>query len=167
MPSGGMAKVRSRLVLDCVMPVHEGVYSCVATAAAQSILAPPTMLLLQDNNINNLTALLAACPSTNSIHNTSPARISTWSPLYMDVMGNDVTLPCRAVGNPRPAIYWLDGDNKLIAENEPRYKVLPDGDLFIYKLQWSDMGGYTCIASNTRSRDMTTTFLYPVLNEES
>nr|CAD7570328.1 unnamed protein product [Timema californicum] len=209
-PSGGMAKVRSRLVVDCVMPVHEGVYSCVATAAAQSILAPPTMLLVQErknqelieldhkildmkldarsedldketmmadeylqkffeiqlgfhNNINNLTALLAACPSTNSIHATSPARISTWSPLYMDVMGNDVTLPCRAVGNPRPAIYWLDGDNELIAENEPRYKVLPDGDLFIYKLQWSDMGGYTCIASNTRSRDMTTTFLYPVL----
>nr|CAD7258350.1 unnamed protein product [Timema shepardi] len=166
-PSGGMAKVRSRLVVDCVMPVHEGVYSCVATAAAQSILAPPTMLLVQDNNINNLTALLAACPSTNSIHATSPARISTWSPLYMDVMGNDVTLPCRAVGNPRPAIYWLDGDNELIAENEPRYKVLPDGDLFIYKLQWSDMGGYTCIASNTRSRDMTTTFLYPVLVKSS
>nr|CAD7402921.1 unnamed protein product [Timema cristinae] len=120
-------------------------------------------VMKDDNNINNLTALLAACPSTNSIHATSPARISTWSPLYMDVMGNDVTLPCRAVGNPRPAIYWLDGDNELIAENEPRYKVLPDGDLFIYKLQWSDMGGYTCIASNTRSRDMTTTFLYPVL----
>nr|CAD7435493.1 unnamed protein product [Timema monikensis] len=47
-PSGGMAKVRSRLVVDCVMPVHEGIYSCVATAAAQSILAPPTMLLVQE-----------------------------------------------------------------------------------------------------------------------
>lgn len=44
----------------------------------------------------------------------------------MDTIGSDVLLPCVAVGNPVPQVYWLDKDNSLItAETKPdkRYKV--------------------------------------------
>ncbi|XP_063229638.1 neural/ectodermal development factor IMP-L2 [Bacillus rossius redtenbacheri] len=160
--SGGMAKVRSRLVLDCVMPRHEQPYTCVASAAGQTAVAAPAMLLVEDGGTSNLTALLSACPGSRG----SAARITGWSPLYMDNMGNDVALQCSVQGRPRPQVYWLDGDSGLVANTQPRYKVLPSGDLLIEKLRWADMGTYTCVAANAHSKDAATTFLYPVLNEE-
>lgn len=49
----------------------------------------------------------------------------------------------------------------MIGAQNPRQKVLPNGDLLISPLRWSDMGTYTCIARNPISKDTAETFVYP------
>lgn len=162
-PSNGRAKTRSRLIIDCVLPQHEGLYSCLATAGTETLLTTPTMVMVTGDTINNLTAMLTACSgSNNPLTAKRDARIVQWSPIFMELEGNDVVLPCRAEGNPRPVTYWMDSSNEVVRDDTPRYKVLPSGDLMIYKIRWSDMGGLTCVATNNHARDTTSTFLYPV-----
>jgi hypothetical protein len=43
-----------------------------------------------------------------------------------------------------------------------RFKILPTGDLLITSLQFKDMGTYICIAKNTVSKDVVSTFVYPM-----
>lgn len=66
---------------------------------------------------NNLTSILSKCRQTRP-------RITKWSPILMETIGNEATLPCSAKGNPSPQIYWIDKDEKLVS-NDPdsRYKV--------------------------------------------
>lgn len=55
----------------------------------------------------------------------------------------------------------LDTEQTMIGTQNPRLKVLPNGDLLISPLRWSDMGTYTCIARNPISKDTAETFVYP------
>lgn len=47
----GLAKIKSRLVIDCVTAKHEGFYTCVARAGTKKIKAQPTLLLIEGNTI--------------------------------------------------------------------------------------------------------------------
>lgn len=79
----------------------------------------------------------------------------------MFVTGNDVVLPCKFVGNPKPTQIWLNTHGQII-EHDERFSILPDGGLRIRNLEWSDMGVYTCNVENSVGIDSVTTFLYPM-----
>lgn len=42
-------------------------------------------------------------------------------------------------------------------------QLLDSGDLLISDVNWSDMGGFKCVAESPLGRDTATTFLYPML----
>ena len=81
-------------------------------------------------------------------------------------IGSMVILPCQAVGMPRPQTHWVDEEGRDIVNHHynPRYMVLPNGDLLIENLEWSDMGGPTCTAESTSGIARAETFLYPVVS---
>lgn len=43
----GVAKVVSRLVVDCALPVHGGVYSCVALSGSEAKVSTPANVYVQ------------------------------------------------------------------------------------------------------------------------
>ncbi|PAV72711.1 hypothetical protein WR25_18698 isoform C [Diploscapter pachys] len=59
-----------------------------------------------------------------------------------------VTLQCRAIGHPPPTIVWLR-DGVLVKQlNNPRYTLLPDGNLHITSAMMEDQSTFTCTATN-------------------
>lgn len=85
--------------------------------------------------------------------------ITRHRPLYFSEMGSSVLLPCQASGNPRPRVYWLDGENLPLMD--PRFQQQPNGDLLISNLRWQDMDGYKCVAKSPEGEAEAVTFLYP------
>lgn len=75
--------------------------------------------------------------------------------------GNDATLPCKFVGNPRPNVIWLDPNSKVIESSE-KYSMSQEGELRIRSMEWSDMGAYVCALENSVGEDSVETFLYPM-----
>lgn len=164
----GIAKVTSRLVIDCALPVHRGLYSCAAVSGTDADVSPPATVYVEADGVRNLSALLSACQHSGI---ATPPRITNFASFVMDVSGTDITLPCSAEGSPRPAVFWKDNNNQLIAPSGPgarrnRYKILPNGSLMILKVRWSDMGVFTCVAQSETGRDNATTFVYPLSAEK-
>ncbi|CAB0020127.1 unnamed protein product [Nesidiocoris tenuis] len=79
-------------------------------------------------------------------------------------IGNNVRVPCRAHGLPRPRVYWTK-DGVLV--NKPRFVFHENGDMEISNLQWADMGTYTCVAENSLGKESTSTFIYPMKTRNS
>ncbi|XP_041357097.1 peroxidasin-like isoform X2 [Gigantopelta aegis] len=63
------------------------------------------------------------------------------------VAGRSITLPCRAIGNPRPDITWTKNGRALRISR--RYSLLANGALSITNLQVEDRGLYRCRAANS------------------
>nr|XP_033816119.1 hemicentin-1 isoform X1 [Geotrypetes seraphini] len=79
-----------------------------------------------------------------------PAIVGSEMPSEVSVLqGEDLQLVCRADGVPSPTIQWHK-DGKLIPSGESqRVKVTSDGStLNIFGALTTDMGKYTCVASN-------------------
>lgn len=53
---------------------------------------------------------------TLSCDRTKPTipRIITWGPTLLEFPDRDVVLPCSAIGNPTPEIYWTNNKNTVI-----------------------------------------------------
>lgn len=85
-----------------------------------------------------------------------------WTKTRLELIGSEVRLFCRASGSPTPTISWIGPDDELIVSNH-KYHVADNGDLIIKQLAWSDMGGFTCVASNVNGDDRSLTFLYPTM----
>jgi neuronal cell adhesion protein len=62
------------------------------------------------------------------------------------VEGNAITLDCKTFGAPKPLVKWYHGNTELFAAG--RYTSKPDGDLVIKEVKFSDVGKYTCTATN-------------------
>lgn len=56
--------------------------------------------------------------SQRHIMEVLPASIFMWSGTLLEDEHKDATLLCRAAGNPRPYVYWTDGNDKPIS-NRP------------------------------------------------
>lgn len=91
------------------------------------------------------------------------ARIVLFNTFLMETIGSNIILPCKTVGKPKPQVYWFDNKQQLISNQNPRIRVLQDGELSFENLLWSDMGTYTCVARNAFSKDSIETFVYPML----
>uniref|UniRef100_A0A8C2Q0R0 Sidekick cell adhesion molecule 2b n=1 Tax=Cyprinus carpio TaxID=7962 RepID=A0A8C2Q0R0_CYPCA len=69
--------------------------------------------------------------------------------------GMSVILHCETSGAPRPAITWQKGERVLASGSVqlPRFTLLESGSLLISPSHISDVGTYTCMASNSRGID--------------
>ncbi|XP_073082451.1 muscle, skeletal receptor tyrosine-protein kinase isoform X1 [Manis javanica] len=63
------------------------------------------------------------------------------------IEGLKAVLPCTTMGNPKPSVSWIKGDNAL-RENS-RIAVLESGSLRIHNVQKEDAGHYRCVAKNS------------------
>lgn len=88
-----------------------------------------------------------------------------WSKTMLEMIGNEVRILCRSSGSPEPIVSWIDPDGHPIIQSPEKHVVTSDGDLLIKGLTWSDMGAYTCLASNSKGNDRSSTFLYPTAVE--
>ncbi|XP_069363345.1 neural/ectodermal development factor IMP-L2-like isoform X3 [Maniola hyperantus] len=93
-------------------------------------------------------------------------RILVSYKVFVDTIGNNVVLPCRVRGHPRPNVTWQTNGG-LDVTNEPRMKVLRSGELVISPLLWSDMGEFTCRASNLFGSTEVKTFVYPARQSDT
>ncbi|XKL63917.1 hypothetical protein PGB90_006281 [Kerria lacca] len=155
-----IGKVKSRLIIDCVMPHHQGFYTCAGTSGSKKKISSDINVFVQENDY---MPNLSCKPNIPKI-----PRIITWGPTLLEITNKDVNLPCAAVGNPPPEIYWINNKNQIIDSDNfsSNYKVLPNGDLLISRISWEDMGSYTCIAQNSLGQDKVESFVYPVRKEE-
>lgn len=85
-----------------------------------------------------------------------------WTNTRLEYMGGNVQLSCRTSGD-NVQVQWYGSDNSEIDLINSKFSLLNNGDLFIKKISWEDMGEYTCIARNSISEDKITAFLYPTL----
>ncbi|KAK3730033.1 hypothetical protein QZH41_009543, partial [Actinostola sp. cb2023] len=66
--------------------------------------------------------------------------------------GENITLPCKALGYPKPVISWLkNGD--LLVFGHGKYRQEPSGTLRVSGLEPQDTGTYTCQATNQNGFD--------------
>ncbi|KAL1110491.1 hypothetical protein AAG570_008019, partial [Ranatra chinensis] len=72
------------------------------------------------------------------------------------VDGKTVTLTCRVFGAPKPEVKWVHQNDELTGG---RYTVLPEGDLEIRDVYYSDAGQYTCHATNKLGEEKKSAFL--------
>ncbi|CAK1549147.1 unnamed protein product [Leptosia nina] len=80
--------------------------------------------------------------------------------VFVDVIGSNIVLPCRVKGHPRPIVTWKDNSGNPV-KKDPRMKVLRSGELVISSLRWSDMGEFSCRATNLFGSAEANTFVYP------
>lgn len=87
-----------------------------------------------------------------------------WTTMMLDFEGANAVLFCRADGNPRPTVTWIDPEDRHIDSGSDQYLISESGDLVIRDVRWSkNMGLYRCHAHNTHGSDHSDTFLYPTL----
>lgn len=62
--------------------------------------------------------------------------------------GQDVSMECRAQGEPLPTVRWLKNDN-LVIPSKNKYTITGDGiTLKVDNINFSDTAAYTCEAQN-------------------
>ncbi|KAK9887317.1 hypothetical protein WA026_021625 [Henosepilachna vigintioctopunctata] len=157
--SQGLAKVKSRLILNYLLPVHEGTFRCLAQGGSEKAVAESRLFVINKEGIQfNFTTLI----QRNILGAHHKPRVTLWSPTYMDVIGREVFLPCKGEGNPRPDTRWVGPQGEMIGSGNDRISALSNGELRIRSVSWSDMGVYSCIVSNSLGQDSAETFLYPM-----
>ncbi|XP_065117105.1 Down syndrome cell adhesion molecule a isoform X1 [Paramisgurnus dabryanus] len=84
----------------------------------------------------------------------APAKILTFSGTVTTPWMRDVILPCRAVGDPPPAIKWLkESGSPAPAVIDGRRSIHGNGSFVIKTIKAEDSGYYTCVASNNWGSD--------------
>ncbi|XP_045540710.1 neural/ectodermal development factor IMP-L2 [Papilio machaon] len=129
-------------------------YSCLAVAGHNTLRASTKVY-----NSNGSTDL----SERNKLLPFAPRILVTYKVL-VDCIGCNVVLPCRARGHPRPMFSWRDNTGRPVG-NDPRMKVLRSGELIISTLLWTDLGEFTCRATNMFGSTLATTFVYPARPE--
>uniref|UniRef100_A0A8C6QPP1 Hemicentin-1 n=1 Tax=Nannospalax galili TaxID=1026970 RepID=A0A8C6QPP1_NANGA len=71
--------------------------------------------------------------------------------------GSEVSIMCSATGYPKPKIAWTI--NEMFIMGSHRYRVTPEGTLFIKNAVPKDAGIYGCLASNSAGTDKETSIL--------
>lgn len=154
-----IVKVRSVLVIDHLLPSDKA-FTCLGRNGVNRVSA--STIVHPEYQSKMLSELLI--PKSHGLAGPQKPKIVFSYSQYMDLMGSTVVLPCKAIGRPRPEIYWLDVQQTLITDRK-RYKILPNGYLLITDLKWDDMGTFTCIARNSFGKDTISTFVYSAAKE--
>ncbi|KAL3886948.1 hypothetical protein ACJMK2_026904 [Sinanodonta woodiana] len=85
---------------------------------------------------------------------TSPARIATFSQVFLIPWQETVSLPCVAVGNPHPFVTWSVRGNEI--KPDTRRQLLSNGSLLIEMVTGADAANFTCTARNIHGSDSIT-----------
>jgi len=145
--SPSLGETVARLRLPCITEADAGQYECRARAGKQEV--------------STVTEVKVVEFDMNLCGDEGKPEISMWRPTMMVEEGSVVVLPCR-VKNPHDhQISWTNGRGDGVG-NDVRYVVRDNGDLVISSVTWSDMGQYTCTATNMRGDSSVQTFLYPL-----
>lgn len=146
----GVSQVSSTYVIDCVRPEDQGLKYCVSVSKKKVVQSAATVLLV---NTTKATVCSSESQPTITLH-------SSWR---FALEQNTVILPCRAVGQPAPYLFWIDNlGNTISPATHARHTILANGDLQITDLEWADMGEYTCKVQSGYTEKSVSTFLYPV-----
>ncbi|XP_075987630.1 neural/ectodermal development factor IMP-L2-like isoform X2 [Anticarsia gemmatalis] len=143
-----LARVVSTLLVS--RTVDQDVYTCLVTSGSKTMRA--TTVVVNTDGSTELSERAKLYP-------LKPRILVTYE-MFVDTIGNSIVLPCRAKGHPRPHITWKDSKGVTI-KKDPRMKVLRSGELVISPLRWSDMGEFTCYATNVFGSQLAKTFVYP------
>ncbi|KYO35162.1 muscle, skeletal receptor tyrosine-protein kinase [Alligator mississippiensis] len=112
------------LTILSVEDSDDGVYCCTA-----------------DNGVG------AAAKSCGALQVKMKPKI-TRPPINVKIIeGLKAVLPCTTMGNPKPSVSWIKGEN-VVKENV-RIAVLDSGSLRIHNVQKEDTGQYRCVAKNS------------------
>lgn len=152
------ARAISRLIIDRSV-VLERTFSCVGRSGRKTAVESTT-IYPNENSSSDLLGLNAGIGSSSAGGPKKVRILSYYSTIFASI-GKSIVLPCKAAGRPHPEIFWLDPEQTMIGTQNPRQKILPNGDLLISPLRWSDMGSWTCVARNPISKDTAETFVYP------
>ncbi|CAH0598619.1 unnamed protein product [Chrysodeixis includens] len=128
----------------------QDVYSCLINSGAKT--ARATTVVYSKYGGTPLSERVKLFP-------LEPRIVVTYE-MYLDVIGSNIVLPCRVKGHPRPHVTWRDNKGAVI-KRDPRMKVLRSGELVISSLRWSDMGEFSCQATNIFGSQLAKTFVYP------
>lgn len=79
--------------------------------------------------------------------------------------GQTAVFSCKASGDPRPEIVWLQEGSPIRSESDGRITLLPDGSLRIDEIVPADAGQYACIARNSLGESRSRTASLAVNNE--
>ncbi|XP_058379109.1 cell adhesion molecule DSCAM isoform X2 [Diceros bicornis minor] len=85
----------------------------------------------------------------------APARILTFSGTVTTPWMKDIALPCKAVGDPSPAVKWMKDSNGTpsLVMIDGRRSIFSNGSFVIRTVKAEDSGYYSCIANNNWGSD--------------
>nr|XP_021534878.1 Down syndrome cell adhesion molecule [Neomonachus schauinslandi] len=85
----------------------------------------------------------------------APARILTFSGTVTTPWMKDIALPCKAVGDPSPAVKWMKDSNGTpsLVTIDGRRSIFSNGSFIIRTVKAEDSGYYSCIANNNWGSD--------------
>ncbi|XP_059480515.1 neuroglian isoform X2 [Neocloeon triangulifer] len=119
--------LQNKIIIERLVKGDTGNYGCNATNSIGYV--------YKDVYVN----VLALAPEITE----APNNISV-------VNDKDATLTCRVFGAPKPLVKWIRGGTELTGG---RYKIKPNGDLTISKVNFLDAGDYICHATNKFGKD--------------
>ena len=103
---------------------------------------------------------------------TNPVIISEITDL--SDQGRDLaTFTCQAVGDPAPSITWALNHSITVSNASSKYMITSrsvntttvESTLTVYNITSSDVGIYTCMATNVNGNDMSNNGMWYVYNE--
>jgi len=145
--SSSLGETVARLRLPCLTEADAGQWECRARAGNQEVSAVTEVKVVEFD--------------MNLCMEEGKPEISMWRPTMMVEEGREVLLPCRVKNAHDQQISWTNGRGESVGTNT-RFVIRDTGDLFISSVTWSDMGQYTCTATNLRGATSVQSFLYPL-----
>uniref|UniRef100_A0A671LPL4 Immunoglobulin superfamily member 10-like n=1 Tax=Sinocyclocheilus anshuiensis TaxID=1608454 RepID=A0A671LPL4_9TELE len=73
--------------------------------------------------------------------------------LYLNKVGGNVRFDCKAIGEPKPKVFWMLPSKDMIAASNERYLVHANGSLDVRNVKLADAGEYVCMALNAAGEE--------------
>jgi len=148
---------KSKVTLECLDEEDAGVYECVASNGFSKT-AVATKL-----DVVSFGQAGTACKDAYGDDLSPEAKpvINQWMDTYMQLVGRDALLTCRATG-PHET-YWTTPNNMPVDLESEKYQMTLRGDLIIRNLGFADMGMFQCTVKTVNGgSDRIQTFVYPL-----
>ncbi|XP_041081644.1 neural cell adhesion molecule 1-like [Polyodon spathula] len=130
----GFNSDQSVLTIYAVEKADEGQYTCIATNKINS-------------SSDNVTLHVSVKPEVQLERSTEARPLA------------GVSITCNATGDPVPTIHWVRKGNKLVSDSRTQISQKPDSNsslsstLTLQKVEPSDWGTYTCVATSPAGED--------------
>jgi len=144
---------KSKVTMECLDQEDAGLYECVATNGGFS----RTQTVA--TQVDVVSYDMGADCNSRSAEASSPI-INQWMDTYMQMIGMDALLLCRAAG-PHET-YWTTPNKQIVDLKSEKYQMTSSGDLIVRNLSFEDMGMFRCTVKTASGFDIKQTFVYPL-----